>query len=181
MKIEWNSVWEEFSTLLGTCRHTCSVTHLCLTVCDPTDYSPLGSSVRGIFQVTHLEWVAMPSSRGIPGPGVKPASPASLASQVASLPLSHRGGPLAHSRPSWRLVSLLIVLWGQPRCLGAAPHVRAPWFVHSPSPLPRPSSRTPSSVPWLSTAASWKRFLQLVVCVYVSHSGVSNSLWRSGL
>ena len=100
MKIEWNSIWEEFSTLLGTCRHTCSVTHLRLTVCDPTNYSPLGSSVRGIFQVTHLEWVAMPSSRGIPDPGIKPASPASLAFQVASLLLSHRGGPLAHSRPS---------------------------------------------------------------------------------
>ena len=34
------------------------------TLCDPTDYSPAGSSVHGILQVRALEWVAMPSSRG---------------------------------------------------------------------------------------------------------------------
>ena len=28
----------------------CSVTQLCLTLCDPKAYSPLGSSVHGIFQ-----------------------------------------------------------------------------------------------------------------------------------
>ena len=31
-------------------------------VSDPTDYSPPGSSVRGILQARILEWVAMPSS-----------------------------------------------------------------------------------------------------------------------
>ena len=35
----------------------------CLTLCDPMDCSPLGSSVRGILQVNKLEWVATPSSR----------------------------------------------------------------------------------------------------------------------
>ena len=38
--------------------------HSCPTLCDPMDYSPLGSSVHGILQVRMLEWVAMPSSRG---------------------------------------------------------------------------------------------------------------------
>ena len=33
-------------------------------LCDPMDCSPLGSSVHGILQVSVLEWVAMPSSRG---------------------------------------------------------------------------------------------------------------------
>ena len=37
---------------------------LCLTLCDPMDCSPPGSSVHGIFQARILEWVAMPSSRG---------------------------------------------------------------------------------------------------------------------
>ena len=37
----------------------------CLTLCDPTDCSPPGSSVRGILQARILEWVAMPSSRGL--------------------------------------------------------------------------------------------------------------------
>ena len=32
--------------------------------CDPTDYSPLGSSIHGILQAKILEWIAMPSSRG---------------------------------------------------------------------------------------------------------------------
>ena len=37
---------------------------LCLTLFDPVDYSPPGSSVHGILQARILEWVAMPSSRG---------------------------------------------------------------------------------------------------------------------
>ena len=37
---------------------------LCLTVCDPVDCSPSGSSVHGILQARILEWVAMSSSRG---------------------------------------------------------------------------------------------------------------------
>ena len=35
----------------------------CLTLCDPMDCSPPGSSVLGILQARILEWVAMPSSR----------------------------------------------------------------------------------------------------------------------
>ena len=37
---------------------------LCLTLCDPMDCSPLGTSVHGIFQARILEWVAIPLSRG---------------------------------------------------------------------------------------------------------------------
>ena len=36
----------------------------CLTLCNPMNYSPTGSSVHGILQARILEWVAMPSSRG---------------------------------------------------------------------------------------------------------------------
>ena len=36
----------------------------CLTLCDPVDCSPPGSSVDGILQTRTLDWVAMPSSRG---------------------------------------------------------------------------------------------------------------------
>ena len=38
------------------------VTQSCLTLCDPTDCSPLGSSVHGILQARILEWVAISSS-----------------------------------------------------------------------------------------------------------------------
>ena len=37
---------------------------LCLTLCDPMDCSPSGSSVHGVLQARILEWVAIPSSRG---------------------------------------------------------------------------------------------------------------------
>ena len=36
---------------------------LCLTLCEPIDCNPLGSSVHGILQARILEWVAMTSSR----------------------------------------------------------------------------------------------------------------------
>ena len=36
----------------------------CLTLCDPMDCSPSGSSLHGILQARILEWVAVSSSRG---------------------------------------------------------------------------------------------------------------------
>ena len=35
---------------------------LCLSLCDPMDCSPPGSSAHGILQARILEWIAMPSS-----------------------------------------------------------------------------------------------------------------------
>ena len=35
------------------------VTQSCLTLCDPTDRSPPGSSVHGILQARILEWAAI--------------------------------------------------------------------------------------------------------------------------
>ena len=46
----------------------CLVAQSCLTLCDPMDCSPPGSSVCGILQARILEWVAMSSSRGSPQP-----------------------------------------------------------------------------------------------------------------
>ena len=40
------------------------VTQSCLTLCNPMDCSPPGSSVHGILQERILEWVAIPFSRG---------------------------------------------------------------------------------------------------------------------
>ena len=39
------------------------VAQSCLTLCNPRDYSPLGSSVLGIFQTRILEWIAISFSR----------------------------------------------------------------------------------------------------------------------
>ena len=43
------------------CMHAKSP-QLCLTLCNPMDCSPPGSSVHGILQTEKLEWVAMASS-----------------------------------------------------------------------------------------------------------------------
>ena len=45
------------------CMHYKSL-QLCLTLCNPMDCSPPGSSVHGILQARTLEWVAMASSKG---------------------------------------------------------------------------------------------------------------------
>ena len=37
----------------------------CPTLCNPMDYSPLGSSVHGILQAGLLEWVALPLPRSL--------------------------------------------------------------------------------------------------------------------
>ena len=56
-----------------------------LTMSDPTDCSPPGSSVDGILQARILEWVAIPFSGGVfLDQGTEPKSPAL---QADSLPL----------------------------------------------------------------------------------------------
>ena len=63
------------------------VTQLCMTLCNPMDCSPPGSSVHGIFQARILEWVSMPSSRESSHPGIKPRSPTLQANSWLSEPL----------------------------------------------------------------------------------------------
>ena len=61
----------------------CLVVQLCLTLRNPLDYSPPGSSVHEIFQARTLEWVAISFSGDLTNPGIKPGSPAL---QADSLP-----------------------------------------------------------------------------------------------
>ena len=42
--------------------------------CHPMDHSLPSFSIHGILQAGILEWIAMPSSRDIPDPGIKPKS-----------------------------------------------------------------------------------------------------------
>ena len=46
------------------------VSYSYLTLCDPMDCNPSGSSVEGILQTRILEWVLIPFSRGFPQPRV---------------------------------------------------------------------------------------------------------------
>ena len=47
---------------------------LCLTLCDPIDYSFPGSAVHGILQSRILEWIACPPPGNLPDPGIEPMS-----------------------------------------------------------------------------------------------------------
>ena len=53
--------WTDAS--IATCVHA-KLIQLGLILCNPMDYSPLGSSVHGILQARILGWVAVLSSRG---------------------------------------------------------------------------------------------------------------------
>ena len=56
---------------MSACVHAKSL-QLCLTLCDPMDCSPSGSSIHGILQARILKWVAMPPLEDLPDPGTKP-------------------------------------------------------------------------------------------------------------
>ena len=44
---------------------------LCLSLCDPVDWGPPGSSVHGLLQARILECLTFPSPGNLPGPGIK--------------------------------------------------------------------------------------------------------------
>ena len=74
-------------------KRRCMCAKLLLTLCDPMNYGPPGSPVHGLLQAGILEWVATPSSRDLPDPGIELGSPAVPALQVDSSPLRHQGSP----------------------------------------------------------------------------------------
>ena len=88
------------------------IAQLCLTLCDPMDYT-----VHGIHQARILEWVTFPFSRGIfltqgLDLGIEPVSPAL---QVDSLPAEPQGKPKGtfnrgtiHRTPDWVCQFVLI-------------------------------------------------------------------------
>ena len=59
----------------------------CLTLCNPMDYSPPGSSVYGILQTRILECVVTSSSRDLSHTGIEPEFLTSHALQAGSLTL----------------------------------------------------------------------------------------------
>ena len=62
-----NEIWQtaKIKYKMRACLCVCSVAQSCLTLCDPMDSSPPGSSVRGIFQAGILEWADISYSKGI--------------------------------------------------------------------------------------------------------------------
>ena len=60
-----------------------------VTLCDPMNCSPPGSSVHGILQARILEWTAIPSLGHLPNPEIEPRSPAFQADSLLSEPPAH--------------------------------------------------------------------------------------------
>ena len=61
---KWN-LWEAtVCVCVCVCACMCTHTQLCLTLCNPMDYSPPGSSVHGVFQARILECIVISFSRG---------------------------------------------------------------------------------------------------------------------
>ena len=54
--------------------HVYMCVQLCLTLCDPMDCSPPGSSVSGIFRQEYWSGLPPPSPGNLPYPGIKPVS-----------------------------------------------------------------------------------------------------------
>ena len=64
--------------------------HLISSLCHPMDCSPPGPSVHRILQARTLKWVAIPSPRDLPDPGMEPGPPASAGVYFTAEP---RGSP----------------------------------------------------------------------------------------
>ena len=78
---------------LGCSR--CSVSQLCLSLCDPWTVALQASLSMGFSRQEYSSGLPFPSPGDLPDPGIEPASPASLALQASFLPLSHEGRPHA--------------------------------------------------------------------------------------
>ena len=63
---------------------------LCLTLCNPMDCGPPGSSVQGLSRQEYWRGLSFPSSGDLPDPRIKPKS---LVSCIGRLLLSHQGSP----------------------------------------------------------------------------------------
>ena len=61
LKVQWRRLLGSLGIYVCTLAKSLQS---CLTLCDPVDCSPLGSSVHGILQARILEWVAISFSRG---------------------------------------------------------------------------------------------------------------------
>ena len=97
-----NLVWRPLKSS-GFCVSSVvwSVAQLCTILCDPTDYSPPGSSVHGLSQARILEWVSISSSRGSSWP--RDWTPVSCVSCIAGGFFTHwaiRDAPVIDSKYS---------------------------------------------------------------------------------
>ena len=86
----------------------CLVSQSCPTLCDPTDRSPLGSSVHGILQARILEWTAMPSSRRSSQPRDQPSQPRSPTFTISATRERDSAWPNSETHQDKELLSMSV-------------------------------------------------------------------------
>ena len=80
----------------------------CLTLSDPVDCSPPGSSVHGILQARILEWAAYPLLHGIvPNQGLNSGL---LHRRWILYSLSHQGSPYPYREPEFFTSQMVLLL-----------------------------------------------------------------------
>ena len=125
----------------------------CLTLCDPKDHSPPGSSVHGILQARILEWVAMPSSRG--SSWARNWTSVSWGSCITGRFFTHWATWEIHAKST------------NPRLNICSSDTLLPFFVHVTFPLFHTSSLTPIQLLYLT------RFLRTCLTWFFSFPGGS--------
>ena len=98
----------------GVCRHV-KLPQSRLTLCNPMDRSPPGSSVHGLLQARILEWVAIPSPGELSDPGIKLGS---LALQADCLPAEPPEKPNNCSQREKSMVPVIKMLVTRPKSKG---------------------------------------------------------------
>ena len=86
-----------FSDIISTGGGDGLVAKSWLTLGNPVDCSPLGSSVHGILQARTLKWVAISFSRGSSRPGMEPWPPASPALPMGTFTAEPPGESIENS------------------------------------------------------------------------------------
>ena len=110
IKNEWMNTWiNKIITDEGSCCHF--VAQSCLTLYDPLDCSPPGSSVHGFSRQEYWSGLPFPPPGDLPDPGIEPESPAL---QVDSLPLSHQGSPVKGSTAARNRSTLSWIIYWAP-------------------------------------------------------------------
>ena len=79
---------------------------MCLTLCDPMDYT-----VHGILQARILEWVAISFSRDLPDPGIEPRPPALQADCLMSEPPGKPKAPSSTGSFFFNYFFLIFISW----------------------------------------------------------------------
>ena len=111
------------------CRHFAAADakslQLCLTLCDPTDGSPPGSYVHGIFQAGVLEWGAIafsgrsstaPLKMSLPPPRLCPSGVTTVALVMASGWVPYSGCNKVPQTHLHKAISLAILRFGGQEC-----------------------------------------------------------------